>query len=112
MIIAEGKIFSPFCSGLHAVACYGWDKEKLLYQNSWGTGGAFGDGRGKIDFEKLEEIWGVIPMEEKKEFTDVRGHWAEKQIDEMAALGVIRGYEDGTFRPDKPIVMLFVPVEM
>jgi len=34
------------------------------------------------------------------EFTDVKGHWAEEEIHEAAAHGWIRGYENGTFRPD------------
>ncbi len=35
------------------------------------------------------------------EFTDVQGHWAEVEIHEAAAHGWIRGYEDGTFKPDQ-----------
>jgi len=34
-------------------------------------------------------------------FTDVAGHWAEHDIHEAAAHGWIRGYEDGTFKPDQ-----------
>ncbi len=34
-------------------------------------------------------------------FTDVAGHWAEDEIHEAAAHGWIRGYEDGTFKPDQ-----------
>jgi len=34
-------------------------------------------------------------------FTDISGHWAENEIHEAAAHGWIRGYEDGTFRPDR-----------
>ncbi len=34
-------------------------------------------------------------------FTDVKGHWAENDIHEAAAHGWIRGYEDGSFRPDR-----------
>ncbi len=34
-------------------------------------------------------------------FTDVAGHWAEKEIYEAAEYGWIRGYEDNTFRPDR-----------
>ena len=34
-------------------------------------------------------------------FTDVDGHWAEDYIHEAAAHGWIRGYEDGTFKPDQ-----------
>ncbi len=35
------------------------------------------------------------------EFTDVATHWAEAEIHEAAAHGWIRGYEDGTFKPDQ-----------
>ena len=33
-------------------------------------------------------------------FTDIKGHWAEKYIERSAELGWIKGFEDGTFRPD------------
>lgn len=33
-------------------------------------------------------------------FTDIKGHWAEKYIERAAELGWIRGFEDGTFRPN------------
>ncbi len=36
-------------------------------------------------------------------FSDVSGHWAEDEIHEAAAHGWIKGYEDGTFRPDRYI---------
>ena len=36
-------------------------------------------------------------------FTDVAGHWAEKEIYEAAEYGWIRGYEDSTFKPDRYI---------
>ncbi len=36
-------------------------------------------------------------------FTDVAGHWAEADIHEAAAYGWIKGYEDGTFKPDQLI---------
>lgn len=35
--------------------------------------------------------------------TDISGHWAGKNITELAALGVVSGYPDGTFRPDNRI---------
>ncbi|MBE7024406.1 MAG: hypothetical protein E7412_08110 [Ruminococcaceae bacterium] len=34
-------------------------------------------------------------------FTDVNGHWAEKEIYEASAHGWIKGYEDRAFRPDE-----------
>ncbi len=36
-------------------------------------------------------------------FTDLAGHWAEKGILEFVGLGVIKGYPDGSFRPDAEI---------
>lgn len=33
-------------------------------------------------------------------FTDIKGHWAEKYIERAAELGWIKGFEDGTFRPN------------
>lgn len=36
-------------------------------------------------------------------FDDIAGHWAESAINVASANGWIRGYGDGTFRPDQPI---------
>ncbi|OIQ10024.1 serine protease AprX [Moorella thermoacetica] len=36
-------------------------------------------------------------------FWDTRGHWAENDINKMAARGLVAGYEDGSFRPDNPV---------
>jgi hypothetical protein len=36
-------------------------------------------------------------------FTDTRGHWAQKQIDELAGLGILKGNGKQPFYPDKPI---------
>ena len=33
-------------------------------------------------------------------FTDIKGHWAEKYIERAAELDWIKGFEDGSFRPD------------
>lgn len=33
-------------------------------------------------------------------FTDIKGHWAEQEIQTAAALGWIIGYDDGSFRPN------------
>lgn len=37
-------------------------------------------------------------------FSDIQGHWAEKYIQRAAELGWIKGFEDGTFRPDTYII--------
>ena len=37
---------------------------------------------------------------DEQTFSDIQGHWAEKYIQRAAELGWIKGFEDGTFRPD------------
>ena len=89
-------------SGYHAVAVYGWDGQEFKYTNSWGTGGFFGDGRGKIHFEKITEMWGIIPMEKIK-LTDIDQSWAKADIEFLADKGILTGYEDNTFRPKQAV---------
>ena len=36
----------------------------------------------------------------KGSFSDTAGHWAEKYITQCEKLGIINGYEDGTFKPE------------
>lgn len=35
--------------------------------------------------------------------TDIAGHWAEQEIADAVAKGIIAGYPDGTFRPNLPV---------
>lgn len=35
--------------------------------------------------------------------SDIKGHWAEKNIVELIEIGAINGYSDGTFKPDDAI---------
>ncbi|WP_245946715.1 S-layer homology domain-containing protein [Paenibacillus cellulosilyticus] len=43
----------------------------------------------------------VAPIDEVKPitFSDLDGHWAKDAIERAAALGIVSGYPDGTFRP-------------
>jgi hypothetical protein len=115
MISAKTADYHPLAgSGYHATACYGWmseetydreyggwEYEDLRYTNSWG---AF-NSKSAINFIKLREIWGFIPImaEEEKKFADIDGHWAEKFIDRCRELGLVNGYEDNTVRPENSI---------
>nr|WP_167521217.1 S-layer homology domain-containing protein [Paenibacillus timonensis] len=36
-------------------------------------------------------------------FKDIRGHWAQKEIESMVTQGILNGYPDGTFRPNEPV---------
>ena len=47
-------------------------------------------------FDKLDE-------RQNDTFTDITGHWAEKYIASAANKGWIKGYTDGTFKPDQYI---------
>ncbi|CFX39840.1 S-layer homology domain [Syntrophomonas zehnderi OL-4] len=40
---------------------------------------------------------------EQINLSDIRDHWAEKNIAELVATGAIAGYPDGTFKPDNTI---------
>lgn len=39
----------------------------------------------------------------RKGFDDIAGHWAEEAIVSAASAGIMAGYGDGTFRPDRPV---------
>ena len=36
-------------------------------------------------------------------YSDIDGHWAQKMIEEFTERGYLKGYIDGTFRPDYPV---------
>lgn len=38
-----------------------------------------------------------------QQFNDINGHWAETSINQMAEEGLVKGFPDGTFRPDNNI---------
>ena len=44
-----------------------------------------------------------IPVRSGSLFSDVTGHWAEEQINQLADDGVITGFEDGTYHPDAQV---------
>ena len=36
-------------------------------------------------------------------FSDMSGHWSETDVYRAVSYGIVRGYEDNTFRPDRPV---------
>lgn len=88
---------APLNDGWHAVIVYGWDSMgRVKIQNSWG------DYCDKIlrDYDIIAESWGLIPMDKK--FTDIEnGAWYEEAVKEASADGILNGYPDGTFKPEK-----------
>ena len=52
------------------------------------------------------EAWCLVDKVQEiffKSLKDVVNHWAKQSIDKAVNKGVLKGYEDGTFRPDEPI---------
>lgn len=39
----------------------------------------------------------------QKDFIDIKGHWGETYIKQVAGMGILNGYEDGSFKPDKEV---------
>lgn len=52
---------------------------------------------GTITGQKVELGGNSLP------FWDIYGHWAAQDIKALSERGLLAGYEDGSFRPDKPI---------
>lgn len=44
-------------------------------------------------------------VEAKTTFKDIKNHWAQGDIQNLAERKIMAGYEDGTFRPDKMITL-------
>jgi hypothetical protein len=44
--------------------------------------------------------------EKHQKLKDVKGHWAENAIMKMNSKGFIKGYQDATFKPNKPVTQL------
>ena len=55
----------------------------------------------------LSQIVGVCRPQYKSDdpqpVDDVTGHWAEKEIRRCMERGLLKGYPDGSFQPDKPV---------
>lgn len=75
---------------------------------STGNGGN-GDGSGKAEDEgnNGKEDNGKDPLTEPpssnplKDYSDIQGHWASEAIELLSGRGIMEGYEDGTFKPDR-----------
>lgn len=67
------------------------------------------DGRTNIDPDR--SIWVEVPASLQRspqartthQFSDIQGHWAQNFIEPLARKGAIRGFPDGTFKPDVPM---------
>ncbi len=96
----------------------GGDKEPVAftYDEKAGRwvkmGGRAGTARGEVTFTTdrpaLFALFAVAEenLESRVAFPDLGGHWAEKTVLRLAAMGIVAGYLDGTFRPDRAVTRL------
>ncbi|MDB9312160.1 S-layer homology domain-containing protein [Spirulina sp. CS-785/01] len=56
--------------------------------------------RGNVEFAQTDLPLGSTGP---SQFPDIQGHWATDFIDELVKRGLIRGFPDGTFKPDHPL---------
>ncbi len=92
--------------GNHMLTIVGWNDYGWICLNSWGR--EYGkDGICCVPYEyPISEAWAIV--DEVKErffmmFKDIENHWAKDDILAAVDAGIVNGYEDGTFKPDKPV---------
>lgn len=96
---------------------YGWDPDQAIHSHAWVSrtyqetdhtdpyGYFQAHGKTMDDFIADVKSQLEVPKVEKlTSFPDVpAGHWAESFIKVVSESGVVKGYPDGTFRPDQPV---------
>ena len=101
-VSTEIKYINPLTKSgaLHAMACYGYDNDTFYCRNSWGKYDCVNP---DIKFKNFNEVWGIIPMEEKT-FNDIdSARWSASAIQEAVKDGIIQGFPNGNFEPEKPL---------
>lgn len=70
--------------------------------SSSGGGGKHNSGGGQITIQPSGEMKPAEDIKPAKTFTDVDDtHWAKAYIDKAVEIGIVSGYENGAFLPDK-----------
>lgn len=91
-------------SSRHCELIVGWDEDNFILQNSYGESfGSKGFHKVKLTTSTLDDTYLVLADKVELPFSDVSGHWAEKNIRNLYFSGIMNGYPDGTFKPDAPI---------
>jgi len=85
-------------------AVFFFDESKREWVEVGGTITAEGELSAQVDhFTKFAVIAVSSPVDDRNRFSDAERHWARESIAEAAEKGLVGGYPDGTFRPDKPV---------
>lgn len=81
-----------------------WDRWSVFQYTDAGRSDGIA---GPVDLDEMDlEFWREVTgeLENKMNFTDVPDdHWARNVIQIVSEIGIMTGYEDGTFRPDQPV---------
>ncbi len=57
----------------------------------------------RAEFATMATRYAMLEQNKDLSFVDVNGHWAEEYINKAANAGWVKGYEDGSFGPEKYI---------
>jgi len=108
-VSTNGKMDSNYGTnhGGHCVLIVGWtESREWIILNSWGeTWGDKGLAYVPMSVPK-NEAWCMLDNIQEvffKSVKDINNHWAMNSINKAIQTGVLKGYEDGTFRPDNSI---------
>ena len=91
-------------SSRHCELIVGWDEDNFILQNSYGEEwGNKGFHKLSVTTTTLDDTFLVLADKVELPFSDTSGHWAEKYIRNVYFAGIMEGYPDGTFAPDKAV---------
>lgn len=82
---------------------------KSIEGNTYAEGGSGDDSNGGCVAERTRYPRNIVGVarpkykEEEMPKDDITGHWAEKAIRRCMERGLLKGYPDGSFGPDKPV---------
>lgn len=88
-----------------------WAMNAITTVTQMGLMNGYGDNtfRGDQEITRAEltsiiaRLLGSSDTAAASKFSDIAGHWAKAAIDQVAAAGMINGYEDGTFKPSNSL---------
>lgn len=76
----------------------------MFNQQSGGGGGSAGPSEPSKPIEPANPDEPSKPSPpQQPSYSDTKGHWAEEMIREAASLGIVNGFTDGTFKPNKSV---------
>lgn len=89
------------------------EKDKMEFKSNHGKVEVSEDkvevkGNGLKEFQKKAKKFDELISQGAKveqSFSDVNDHWGAGAIKKLAAIGLVSGYEDGTFQPDDPVTV-------